>query len=204
MALRVLDLVLAEYVRMATNHLVGDRPGHIGEGEGAGLLGHAGVVDDLEQQIAQLLLQLAHLAALDGVGDLVGFFDGVGGDAGEGLLDVPGAAALRVAQPGHDLDEPEQRVLVWGRGHSAAVGSRDLAARAARISPWRRASSRCPRISQPARPLAITGVPMNMICSQSRAVGLLPPPLWKPTSSSPTKVRPARAVPILVVAVSRA
>ena len=37
--------------------------------------------------------------ALDRVGDLVGFLDRVGGDGREGLLDVPGAAALGIAQP---------------------------------------------------------------------------------------------------------
>ena len=37
--------------------------------------------------------------ALDRVGDLVGLLDRVGRDRGEGLLDVPGAAALGIAQP---------------------------------------------------------------------------------------------------------
>ena len=68
---------------------------HVGEGEGAGLLGHAGVVDDLEEEVAELVAERGHVAAGDGVGDLVGLLDGVGRDRGEILLDVPGAAAPR-------------------------------------------------------------------------------------------------------------
>ena len=80
-------------MRMAADHLVVDRLGHVGEGEGASLLGHARMKDHLEQQVAQLLLQIAQVAALDGVGDLIGLLDGVGRDGGEGLFQVPGAAA---------------------------------------------------------------------------------------------------------------
>ncbi len=49
-------------------------------------------IDDLQQQVAQFVLQVVHIAALDGVGYLVGFFDGVGRDGREGLLPVPRAA----------------------------------------------------------------------------------------------------------------
>ena len=48
---------VAEHMRMPPHHLVGDVPRHIGEAEPAFLLGHAGVVDHLEQQIAQLVRQ---------------------------------------------------------------------------------------------------------------------------------------------------
>jgi hypothetical protein len=72
----------------------------------AGLGGHLRVVDHLEEQIAQFALQLGPGLALDGVGDLVGFLQRVGGDGGEVLLDVPGAAGFRVAQARHDVEEP--------------------------------------------------------------------------------------------------
>ena len=65
----------------------------VGEGESAGLLGHAGVVDDLEQQVAELVPERRHVARGDGVGDLVGLLDRVGGDRVEVLLEVPGTAA---------------------------------------------------------------------------------------------------------------
>ena len=41
-------------VRVAADHLVGDGAGDVGEGEAALLLGHAGMEDDLEQQVARL------------------------------------------------------------------------------------------------------------------------------------------------------
>ena len=72
----------------------------VGEGERAALLGHARVIDDLQQQIAELVLQVGEVAARDRVGDLVGLLDGVGRDRREGLLEVPGAAAAgRAARP---------------------------------------------------------------------------------------------------------
>ncbi len=71
-----------------------------------GLAGHLGVVDDLQQQVAQLFLERRQVVALDGVGHLVGFLDRVRRDGPEGLVDVPGAAVLAVAQPGHDGQQP--------------------------------------------------------------------------------------------------
>ena len=60
---------------MAADQLVGDRLDHVAEGERAVLLGHAGVEDDLEQEIAELVAQVGEVAARDRVGDLVGFLD---------------------------------------------------------------------------------------------------------------------------------
>ncbi len=48
---------------MAADHLVADGARDVGEGEAAGLLGHAGVIDDLEQQIAQFVGQRVEVAA---------------------------------------------------------------------------------------------------------------------------------------------
>ena len=96
---------------MPADHLVGDGRRHVVEAEGAGLLGHVGVEDDLQQQVAEFFLERRHVVALDGVGDLVGLLDRVGRDGREGLLDVPRAAVLAVAQPGHDREEALQRLL---------------------------------------------------------------------------------------------
>ena len=63
-----------------------------------GLLGHARVEDDLQQQVAELVAQVFRVAALDGVGDLVGFLDRVRGDRREGLFEIPGTAAVGIAQ----------------------------------------------------------------------------------------------------------
>ena len=58
-------------------------------------LRHAGVEHDLEQQVAEFVLEVAEVAAGDGVGDLVGFLERVGRDGREVLLQVPRAAGLR-------------------------------------------------------------------------------------------------------------
>ena len=70
------------------------------------LLRHAGVEDHLEQQVAEFVLQIREIAALDGVHDLVGFLERVGRDGREILLQIPGAAGPGRAQGRHDLQEP--------------------------------------------------------------------------------------------------
>ena len=59
------------------------------------LLGHLRVVDRLQQQIAQLSLQLGPVLPLDGVGDFVGLLDRVGRDGGEILLEYPRGSPSR-------------------------------------------------------------------------------------------------------------
>jgi hypothetical protein len=95
-----------EDMRVAALHLVADRSDHVREREMAGFLGHAAVEDHLEQQIAELVLEIGHVAALTRVGDFIGFLDRIGRDRLEGLDSVPFAAGLRIAQPRHDRDEP--------------------------------------------------------------------------------------------------
>ncbi len=90
---------------MAGDHLVGDRRHHVGEGEVARLVGHLGMEDHLQQQIAQFTPQPLHVAVRDRLGDLVLLLDGVGRDGGEILLDVPGAAADRRSQAAHDFQQ---------------------------------------------------------------------------------------------------
>ena len=62
-------------MRMPADELFGDRLDHVAEIERALFLGHAGVEDDLEQEIAQFFLEIGEIVARDGVGDLVGFLD---------------------------------------------------------------------------------------------------------------------------------
>ncbi len=103
--LRARDAGAGENVRMPADELVVDRSCDGGEVEPAPLLGHARVEDDLEQQVPELVAQLLGPATLDGVCDLVGFLDRVRRYRGEGLLPVPGAPALRIAQAGHEGNE---------------------------------------------------------------------------------------------------
>ncbi len=90
---------------MAAHHLVGNAAGDLGEGEPAGLFGHPRVIDHLEQQVAKFIRQGDPIAADDRVGHLVRLLDRVGGNAGEALFPVPGAAVVGVAQRGHDVEK---------------------------------------------------------------------------------------------------
>ena len=97
----VARFLVAEHVRVAADHLRRDRLDDVAEGERAGLLGHARVIDDLQQEIAELVLEVGEIAARDRVGDLVGLLDRVGRDRRERLLEVPRAAGAgrRAARP---------------------------------------------------------------------------------------------------------
>ena len=145
--------LVPEDVRMPRDHLVGDAAGHVGEVEGPRLLGHARMIDHLEQQVAQLAAQVVHVAALDGVGDLIGLLDRVGSDRLEGLLDIPGTARLGVAQGGHDAYKSIH--LVHGRApgaHPASTGVppmppvNRIAALGPEMTEWRRHLHRHPEL----------------------------------------------------------
>ena len=109
--------LVAKDVRVAANQLVRHGLGHVLQPEMPGLFSHARVEDHLEQQIAQFDPQLVHVAVLDGVGDLIGFLNRIGSDRLEGLLHVPGTAAVRIAQANHDVLQ-----AVDGVGHSGVSG----------------------------------------------------------------------------------
>ena len=84
---------------------------HVVEGEMAGFLGHLGVEDDLELQVAELVGERVHVVAGNGVGDLIGFLDRVRRDGRETLLAIPFATALGVAEAAHDRDQPVDRAF---------------------------------------------------------------------------------------------
>ena len=114
--------VLAEHVGVAAVELVVHAAGDVGEGELARLGGEGGVEHDLEQQVAQLLLEvlvaLAGLGvdAVEGVDDLVGLLEQVALERLVGLLLVPRALpAQRGDQLGEALDLHGDRGDV-GRG----------------------------------------------------------------------------------------
>ena len=94
-----------EYMRMTRYHLVGYGFCDRGKAEMPGLLSDLRMIDGLQQQVAQLALQLGHSAPVDGIGDFIRLFDGIGGNGLKGLFDVPGASGGRVAQPGHDRQQ---------------------------------------------------------------------------------------------------
>ena len=75
------------------NHFVRNCLSHVLKIETPVFFGHACVENDLKEQIAKFIAQLCEVLALDRVRNLIGFFNGVGGNGGEVLLHIPGAAA---------------------------------------------------------------------------------------------------------------
>ncbi len=77
---------------MAARELVANRACNRFEIEAAGFACHLRMEHHLEQQISEFVLEAAPVAAFDGVRHFVGFLDGIGRDAREALLPVPGTA----------------------------------------------------------------------------------------------------------------
>ena len=90
---------------MPADQLCRDRLDHVAECKALFLIRHLRVEDDLQEEIAQLVLQVIEIAALDRVGNLVGFLDRVRSDRGEILREVPRAANLGRPEPRHDRDQ---------------------------------------------------------------------------------------------------
>ncbi len=100
-------------MRMAANQLGVQVLRHIAQVEVSGFRRHLRVEEDLQQQVAELVLQLRPGATLDGVKDLVGLLQRVRLDGVEGLLAIPRTTAGS-AQAGHD-----RRRLLQRRGGSS-------------------------------------------------------------------------------------
>ena len=83
----------AKDMRVAADELAVERVEDVGDGEAAVVGGHFRIEEHLEEQVAELFGEVREVAALDGVEDFVGFFQGVFADGFEGLFAVPGAAA---------------------------------------------------------------------------------------------------------------
>jgi len=84
-------------VRMTANELGGDGLDDTAEIKQARLFRHAGVKDNLQQEVAKLVAQIFGCPTLDRVGDLISLFKSERRDGGEGLLDIPRAAVNGIA-----------------------------------------------------------------------------------------------------------
>ena len=71
-------------MRMPPDHLRRDRVDHIGERKTILLGRHLRVIDDLQKQVAELVLQPVEIVARDRIRDLVRFLNRVGRDGGGG------------------------------------------------------------------------------------------------------------------------
>jgi hypothetical protein len=94
-------------VRVAADQLRGQLLGDLRERAGVPLLEQQREEDDLEEHVAELVTQLLVVAALGGVGELVGLLDRVRDDRALVLLAIPGALP---PQPAGDLVELVERV----------------------------------------------------------------------------------------------
>ena len=121
-------------MRMPPDHLARDRLDHVAEGERVLLFGHAGVKHHLQQEIAEFAAEIVEVAARDGLGDFIGFLDGVRRNRREILFEVPRAAGAGRAQRRHDL---EQTFDIAGRGHGTPEPGDDqaLVCRKMRVDP---------------------------------------------------------------------
>jgi hypothetical protein len=107
---RIPEACILEHMGMPPDHLGGDGIDHVTEAEASVFLSHAGVIDDLQQEIAELVLEPVEIVPCDGVGDLVSFLDRVWRDRREALLAIPRATHVGVAQPRHHPQKIADRV----------------------------------------------------------------------------------------------
>ena len=77
---------------MAADHLGRDRLDDIAEGEHASFFGHTGMKDDLQEEVAEFVLQVHQVVAGDRIGNLIGFLDRIRCNGGKVLFDIPRAA----------------------------------------------------------------------------------------------------------------
>jgi hypothetical protein len=100
-------LRLAEDVRMAEDELVAKGVADVGNVKFLLLFANLGIEDDVEQDVAKLLLEVFVVARDDGGTEFVGFFDGVGAERFVGLLAVP---RTLLAQLVEDVEQSPERL----------------------------------------------------------------------------------------------
>ena len=88
---------IAEHVGVAAAHFFANTGGNVVEIELAFFLCDARVKNDIEQQVAEFLLQVFGIVALDRIEQFMGFVEGMRRNRFAGLANIPGAAALGVA-----------------------------------------------------------------------------------------------------------
>ena len=101
----LVGLDVPEHVRMAVHELVVDHARDVGEREPTLLGGEGGVEEHLEEQVAELLLEVTDglgrsVEAVDRFEHLVGLLEQMAGERAMGLLPIPRALT---AQGAHEL-----------------------------------------------------------------------------------------------------
>ena len=105
---------IAKHMGMTADHFRIDAVGDIFEGEVTFFLCYLRMENHLQQQIPQLIAKFVHVTIGNGVGNFIGFFDGVGGDGRKILFQIPRTPAIRVAQLGHNIKKVVNRFAVMG------------------------------------------------------------------------------------------
>src|SRR5262245_45968541 len=111
---------------MPADHFVGETRQHSGHVELTAFGGDLRVKNDLEQEVAELLLQRRRVGGLDGLEDFVGFFDEERFQGYPRLLAIPRAPA-GFPEPSHDLEEPFE-VSAGRLGHDRFLSVSDYTA----------------------------------------------------------------------------
>ena len=96
---------------MPQDQLFADAGADIVHIEGPRLSGDLGMEDHLQQNIPQLLAEMGVVPLVDGFRRFIGLFDEIPPDALMGLGQIPGAAALFLPQPRHDLQQVLKAVV---------------------------------------------------------------------------------------------
>jgi len=108
-------------MRMAPDHLLRNRLDHTAKIKESALLGNAGLENNLEKEIAQLFLQIVHVAARNGVGYLIGFPRSYKGLWSRMSVRGPMRNPSPTAQGLHDLNKP---LSLTGRLHQRGPQAR--------------------------------------------------------------------------------
>ena len=116
LGLCVINLLITKNMRVTPDHLVSNAGGNIIEAEQPRFFGNPGVIDDLQQQIAQFISQGSHILLFNRISHFIGFFDRVGGDGLECLFDIPRTTCFRVTQAYHDVEQTTR----LGQGHGTS------------------------------------------------------------------------------------
>jgi len=99
---RIHTNLISEHMWVTMNEFLVYSAGHVFQVEMVRLLGQAGVHDDLQKQVPQLLLKVFEILVVDGLQCFGAFLDQASGQRLVGLLAVP-RASVGAAQGGHDF-----------------------------------------------------------------------------------------------------
>ena len=115
---RRLGLHVAVDVGVPVDEFVAKHVADVGDVEVARFGADFGVEDDVQQQVAQFLGDVVHVVRQDGVGQFIGFFDGIGPQAVHRLFAVPRAFFAQIV---HHVQQSGERLQFFFSFHSRKI-----------------------------------------------------------------------------------